>query len=113
MYAAQAAALGALHHKAYRLGKALEIPLHLAQHFNLRVQRVELQRSRIGLFLQAVALLRAGIQTQLIARDGVFGRCDVLFGLFQPRGAVCFLLPDLRKALFGGSAVGFQLLASL
>ena len=100
MYARKRAARRLLHHKAHRLGKALEVPLHLAQHICFRVERTQLDRHAVEISLQRLRLFLPGFQAKRIARNPVFCRLHTVCRVFQR-------LDALRPLLFGLCAARF------
>ena len=111
--AAERAARRLLHHELDRLGKALVVALHLAQHPQLRSGRVQADL-RVGeLFFERVALVRARLEPKRVSGDHILRRRHI----FLCRGKALFT----RRSLIGDSflprqrrlAVGAQCLLAL
>ena len=93
--AAELSGGGVLHDEADGLGKALVFALHLLQHADLGIERIELDDGGVQLLLQAVALVLTRFQAELIARDGVFRALRIVLRLLQTFFAGALLFLDL------------------
>ena len=98
MHAGKRASCRVLHHKAHRLGKALEVPLHLAEHIGLRGKRFELHRRAIKLLLERLALFQPCFAPELVPRNAVLSRLHAVVCLLQGFRALRFLLLGLNSA---------------
>ena len=101
-----------LHNKADGLGKALVFALHLTEHTDLRIKRIELDAGGVQLPLQAVALVLTRFQAKLIARDGIFRALRVVLRLFKTFFAGELLRRDPLLPGLCGSPVLLQRLSA-
>ena len=101
-----------LHNKADGLGKALVFALHLSEHMNLGIERIQLDAGGVQLLLQAVALILTCFEAKFIACDGIFCALRVILCLLKALFTGKLLRRDLLLPGFGGSHILLQRLSA-
>ena len=101
-----------LHNKADGLGKALVFALHLSEHMNLGIERIQLDAGGVQLLLQAVALILTRFEAKFIACDGIFCALRVILCLLKALFTGKLLRRDLLLPGFGGSHILLQRLSA-